>query len=86
VRRHAFTPQFLRDFRNLESGLTAAEEEVVDELLARVVREPERSDRFPTFYDPNRPSWMLRSGPFLMHYAYDPDADEVVFLNLFRRR
>jgi hypothetical protein len=38
-----------------------------------------------SFYDPAQPSWLTRSGPFVVHYAYHVDTDEVVFLNIFRR-
>ena len=51
-----------------------------------MVADPERPDRFQTFYDPARPSWLLRADPFMVHYAYDADRDEVIFLILFRRR
>ena len=84
--RYAFTTQFLRDFRHLQSGLSPADEETLDELLATVIRHPEQRDRFPTFYDPSRPSWMLRSDPFMLHYAYDRAHDKVILLNVFRRR
>jgi len=86
VKRYAFAPQFLRDFQALGPAISGADAEIVDRLLAAVVSEPERSERFQAFYDPRRPSWLLRADPFLLHYAHDAEAEEVVFLNLFRRR
>ena len=42
--------------------------------------------RVKRFYDPQRPSWLPRSGPFGIHYALDSQADEVTVINVFRRR
>jgi hypothetical protein len=66
--------------------LSEADAEVLDALLAAVIGDPEMRGRFPSFYDPEKPSWLARRDPFVVHYAYDPDTDEVVFLNVFRRR
>lgn len=86
MRRYVFSRQFLRDFRTLAPGLSPSDEELIDKLLAAVVEAPETSRRMQTFYDPSRPSWLVRADPFVVHYAFDPEADEVGFLNLFRRR
>ena len=51
-----------------------------------VVRNPAVRGRIQSFYDPERPSWLLRFDPFVVHYCYDEEADEVIFLNLFRRQ
>jgi hypothetical protein len=83
---YAFAPQFLRDFAALDPGLKPDGQRALDALMAAVVARPGRADRFATFYDPDHPSWMIRSDPFLIHYAYDDDRDEVTFLNVFRRR
>ena len=86
MRRYVLSPQFLRDFRALEPGMSPADEEGVGTLLAAVVADPETPRRAQTIYDPILPSWLVRSDPFVVHYAYNPDANEVEFLNLFRRR
>jgi hypothetical protein len=86
VTTFVLTPQFLRDFAALDSDLPSAEQQTLDTLLAAILARPQRADRFPTFYDPDHPSWMVRADPFLIHYAYDDDRDEVAFLNVFRRR
>ncbi len=84
--RYRLSRQFLRDFRTLEPGMSPADQALLDHLLALVIAEPETPRRAQTFYDPARPSWLVRADPFIIHYAFDPDADEVELLNLFRRR
>ena len=66
--------------------MSPADQDLLDRHLAAVLAEPEDRQRFQTFYDPQRPTWMVRSDPFLIHFAYDVERDEVTFLNLFRRR
>jgi hypothetical protein len=85
LRRYTLAPQFLRDFQALESGMSPADVEIVDALLAAGINNPQGLRRVQPFYDPHRPSWLVRSDPFVAHYAFDVDTDEVVFLNLFRR-
>jgi mRNA-degrading endonuclease RelE of RelBE toxin-antitoxin system len=84
LRSFAFTETFLRDLRALEPDLSKADLEYLDRLLAAIVRKPDHRSRVATYYDPLRPSWLLRSGPFAVHYAFDSGAVEVTFLNLFR--
>ena len=86
MRSYTFAPQFIRDFQALESGMSPTDMEIVDALLVAIIRNPNTVQRVQTFYDPHRPSWLVRSDPFVVHYAFDVDADDVVFLNLFRRR
>lgn len=86
MRRYTLSPQFIRDFLALESGMSRADEEIFDALLASVISEPRGVEKVQTFYDPHHPSWLGRSAPFVVHFAFDSEADEVVFLNLFRRR
>lgn len=86
MKRYTLAPQFSRDFRALESGMTSADEEILDALLAAVINDPHGVQRVQSFYDPRCPSWLGRSAPFIVHFAFDVDADEVVFLDLFRRR
>ncbi|MBI2211831.1 MAG: hypothetical protein HYV05_05975 [Deltaproteobacteria bacterium] len=66
--------------------MSPADQTILDALLAAVINDPEGVTRVQSFYDPRRPSWLARSDPFVVHFAFDVDADEVVFLNLFRRR
>ena len=86
MKRYTLAPQFSRDFRALESGMSPADKEILDALLAALISDPEGVQRVQSFYDPQRPSWLARSDPFVVHFAFDIDADEVIFLNLFRRR
>jgi hypothetical protein len=41
--------------------------------------------RFPTFYDPNLPTFFMRMGPFLIEFAVDEKTDGVTFVSLFYR-
>lgn len=84
MRTFAFTEPFLRDVRTLEPESSREDLELLDRLLATIVRNPEQRRRVPTYYDPRSPSWLVRAGPFALHYAFDSEADEVRFLNLFR--
>ena len=86
MRRYVLGPHFVRDFRALEALMSPADLETFDALLAAIVRDPESPQRVPSFYDPIRPSWLRRADPFLVHYAFNAERDEVAFLNLFRRR
>jgi hypothetical protein len=83
---YTLTPQFVRDFQALEPSMSPADMSIFDALLAAIVRDPQTVHRVQSFYDPQRPSWLSRSGPFVIHYAFDAQADEVTFINLFRRR
>lgn len=86
MKRYTLALQFIRDFQALESGMSPADQQTLDALLAAVVNDPQGVERVQSFYDPQRASWLARSDPFVVHFAFDVDADEVVFLNLFRRR
>lgn len=86
MRSYTFAPQFIRDFQALESGMSPADKAIIDALLVAVIRSPNTVQRVQSFYDPRRPSWLVRSDPFVVHYAFDVDSDEVTLLNLFRRR
>jgi len=86
LRPYTLAPQFVRDFQALESGMSPADQEILNTLMAAVISDPQGVERVQSFYDPQRPSWLTRSDPFVVHFAFDADADEVIFLNLFRRR
>ena len=85
MRNYTLTPQFLRDFQILEPTLSPEDIVVFEALLATIIADPQGVRRVQSFYDPSQPSWLTRSGPFVAHYAYHVDTDEVVFLNIFRR-
>jgi hypothetical protein len=70
-----FTPAFLRRIAELEDLTSAAERDVLDRALVRIVTNPFLSERFPTFYDPNLPSYFVRSDPFLIEFAVDEETD-----------
>jgi hypothetical protein len=86
VNHYRLAPQFLRDFRALEPGLSPADQGVIDALFTEVVRHPDSPRRIQSFYDPMTPSWLLRSDRFLVHYAVDDQRGEVILLNVFWRR
>jgi len=85
LRNYTSNARFLRDFQTLEPGMSPADIEIVDALLAAVIATPQGVRRVQSFYDPAQPGWLTRSGPFVIYYAYHVDTDEVVFLNIFRR-
>jgi len=47
------------------------------------VTNPFLAERFPTFYDPNLPTYFVRSDPFLIEFAVDEETDAVTFISLF---
>jgi hypothetical protein len=80
-----FTPAFLRRVAELEEIASTAEQDLLDRTLARIVTNPFLPERFPTFYDPNLPTYFIRSDPFLIEFAVDEESDTVTFVSLFYR-
>ena len=80
-----FLPAFLRRLRDFERTATSLERQLLEETLAHVVTDPYLPERFATFYDPNSPTFFLRSGPFMIEFAIDEKDDVVTFVSLFRR-
>lgn len=80
-----FTPSFLRRVAGLEKTVSTAELELLEETLARIVANPYLPDRFPTFYDPNLPTFFVRAGPYLIEIAVDEKTDGVTFVSLSYR-
>lgn len=80
-----FTPSFLKRVVELEGIATPAELELLDQILARIVTDPFLPQRFPTFYDPDLPTFFARTGPFLIEFAADEETDSVTFIMLFYR-
>jgi hypothetical protein len=81
----AFTEAFLRRLIEVERMASTAELALLDGTLARIVDDPYLRDRFPTFYDPQLPTFLVRSGPFLIEFAVDDAGDTVTFVSLFYR-
>jgi hypothetical protein len=77
-----FSRRFLQDLTEWEKQASATEREALEEVLAAVAADPALRGRFPSFYDPQVPSYLYRSGPFLIHYRVHSDG-AVEFLNLF---
>ena len=80
-----FLPAFLRRLRDVEKTVSKIELELLEQTLASIVADPYLPERFATFYDPNFPTFFLRSGPFMIEFAVDEDNDVVTFISLFRR-
>ena len=80
-----FTPSFLRRVAELEKRLSGAELELFEKTLARIIVEPDLAERFPTFYDPNLPTFFVRAGPFIIEFAVDEATDGVTFVSLSYR-
>jgi len=85
VAEPVFTPSFLRRVAELEKRLSGAELELFEKTLARIIVEPDLAERFPTFYDPNLPTFFVRAGPFIIEFAVDEVTNGVTFVSLFYR-
>lgn len=81
----AFTPSFLRRVVELEEAASTAELELLDKSLARIVAGPFLPERFPTFYDPDLPTFFVRAGPFLIEFAVNEETESVTFISLLFR-
>lgn len=81
----AFTQAFLRRSIEVEQTASTAELELLDGILARIVNDPKLPERFPTFYDPQHLTFLVRAGPFLIEFAADEESDTVTFVSLFYR-
>ncbi|MBI2358435.1 MAG: hypothetical protein HYV04_05945 [Deltaproteobacteria bacterium] len=82
----AFTQAFLRRSFEVEKVASTTELELLDRTLARIVQNPYLPERFPTFYDPQHPTFLIRADPFLIEFAVDEEADRITFVSLFYRR
>ena len=80
-----FTDAFLKHLRDVENSATRLEQELLEQTLARIVTDPYLPERFPTFYNPNSPTYFFRSGPFMIEFAVDEKDDVVTFVSLLRR-
>lgn len=82
----AFTQAFLRRSIQVEKIASTSELDLLDRTLARIVDDPYLPERFPTFYDPQHPTFLLRADPFLIEFAVDEEDDRITFVSLFYRR
>ena len=81
----AFTQAFLRRAIEVERIASTLELTILDKILARIVDDPYLPERFPTFYDPQRPTFLVRADPFFIEFAVDKESDVVTFVSLFYR-
>ncbi|MGH7798769.1 MAG: hypothetical protein ACREQ2_28210 [Candidatus Binatia bacterium] len=82
----AFTQAFLRRCVEIEKAASKAELELLDRTLASILDDPSLPGRrFPAFYDPQYPTFLVRAGPFLIEFAVNDDTDTVTFVSLFYR-
>lgn len=80
-----FTQNCLAEIGEIEASCSPHEATLLEEALARVAADPTVAGRFPSFYDPTRPSFLYRVDPFMLHFCILEDGD-VEFLNVFWRR
>ena len=80
-----FTPSFLKRVVEFEKTASTIEVRLLEQTLASIVSDPYLPERFATFYDPNLPTFFVRSGPFLIEFAVDEKTDRVTFVSLFHR-
>jgi hypothetical protein len=85
VAEFVFARRFLEDLAEWQGNASTRDVHALDAALARVANNPALSGRFPSFYDPARPSYLYRSGAVLIHYRLGA-AGEVESLNLFYSR
>jgi hypothetical protein len=81
----AFTQAFLRRLIEIEKAASTTELQLLDRTLAGILNDPSLLGRFPAFYDPQHPTFLVRAGPFLIEFAVDEDNDTVTFVSLFYR-
>jgi hypothetical protein len=82
VARVVFAQQFLREVAAWEQGASPRDRDALERVLAAIAADPTLPGRVPSFYDPHHPSYLYRSGAFLVHYQVVADGT-VEFLNLF---
>lgn len=77
-----FSRRFLSDVREWEQQASPRDREVLERVLAAIAGDPALPGRAPSFYDPQSPSYLYRSGSLLVHYRVTQEG-KVEFLNLF---
>ncbi|MGE5218149.1 MAG: hypothetical protein ACM3SP_14200 [Chloroflexota bacterium] len=79
---YRFSRRFLEELSAFEKSASPRDLKAVDEILAAIASDPDLPGRVSSFYDPASPSYLYRSGKFLIHFRV-PNSDIVEFLNLF---
>jgi hypothetical protein len=82
VAEFVFSRRFLRDVAGWEKNASPRDQEALAQVLAAIAADPALPGRAPSFYDPQAPSYLYRSGSFLVHYRLTANG-KVEFLNLF---
>lgn len=77
-----FARQFLSAVREWEQQASPRDREMLERVLAAIAGDPTLPGRTSSFYDPQSPSYLYRSGSVLVHYRVTQDG-KVEFLNLF---
>ena len=79
---YLFTRRFLEELSVFEKSVSQSDLRMLEEVLAAIVTNPDLPGRVPSFYDPTSPSYLYRSGNFLIHFRV-PNPGVVEFVNLF---
>lgn len=74
--------RFLEELSLFQKSVSASDLRRLEEVLAAIVNDPESPGRMPSYYDPASPSYLYRSGNFLIHFRV-PSPGAIEFLNLF---
>jgi hypothetical protein len=77
-----FARRFLADVAEWERQASPRDHEAFSQIVASIADDPALPGRAPSFYDPESPSYLYRSGSLLVHYRVTQDG-QVEFLNLF---
>jgi hypothetical protein len=77
-----FSRRFLQEVMDWEKSASPRDREALEQVLAAIAADPALPGRVPSFYNPQAPSYLYRSGSFLVHYRLTADG-KVEFLNLF---
>jgi hypothetical protein len=82
VAEFTFSRRFVSDVAAWEKSASPRDQEALEQVLAAIASDPALPGRVPSFYDPQVPSYLYRSGAFLVHYRLTASG-RVEFLNLF---
>jgi hypothetical protein len=82
VAEYHFARPFLEELSQFERSASASDLRRLEEVLAAIIDTPDLPGRVPSFYDPTSPSYLNRSGNFLIHFRL-PNPGVIEFLNLF---
>jgi len=85
VAEPAFTQAFLRRSIEIERIASKSDLELLDRTFVSILGDPYLPGRFPAFYDPQQPTFLVRAGPFLIEFAVDDGVDTGTFVSLFYR-